>query len=266
MKKKIEKTNRIRFKGELLYGIHACSEALKNPERKIHGIYVSDRLWHGDRRNKIPGLMDDLEQVGRLAELPQPTILEKQELDKHMPRGAVHQGIAVDTSPVTEVFLSDIIIKSKMRDKALLVMLDQVTDPHNIGAILRSAAAFGALAIIAQSRHTPDVTATMAKIACGAVEHVPIVQVINLSDALADLKAAGFNCIGLDEHTDKNLADCPHSDKTVIVLGAEGKGLRPKVADTCAHLAKLPTQPPIASLNVSNAAAIAMYEISIKGK
>ena len=179
-----------------------------------------------------------------------------------IPKGHVHQGLVIDIANEEEVFLSDIIIKSKIQDKTLLVMLDQVTDPHNIGAILRSAAAFGATAMIGQTRHMPDVTPVMAKIACGAVEHVPIVREKNLSEALESLKAEGFTCIGLDEHTDKELADIPKSNKTVIVLGAEGSGLRPKVADTCTHIAKLPTQPPIASLNVSNAAAIALYELA----
>lgn len=262
MKKKNVKSNRIKFKGDMLYGIHACTEALKNPDRKVHAIYVSDRIWNGDRRNKVPGLMHDLQDSGELSRLPQPRIIEKKELDGQMPKGAVHQGIVLDLSAPEEVFLSDIIVKSKMREKTTLVMLDQVTDPHNIGAILRSAAAFGAVAIIAQSRHTPDINALMAKIACGAVEHVPIVQVVNLSEGLEKLKAEGFTCIGLDEHTDKVLSDIPRNDKTIIVLGAEGKGIRPKVADTCTDIAKLPTQPPIASLNVSNAAAIALYELN----
>ncbi len=262
MKKKKSPSSKIRFKGQMLYGIHACAEALKNDDRRVHAIYVSDRIWNGDRRNKIPGLMHDLKDLGRLDHLPAPQIVEKKELDSKMPRGAVHQGIAIDVSAEEEVFLSDLIIKSKMRDKSLLVMLDQVTDPHNIGAILRSAAAFGALGVIAQSRHTPDVTATMAKIACGAVEHVPIAQVTNLSRALEELRAEGFACIGLDEHTDKTLSEVKTAPKTVIVLGAEGKGLRPKVAETCTDIVKLPTQPPIASLNVSNAAAIALYALS----
>lgn len=251
-----------RFRGQMLYGIHACTEALKNPERRITAIYTSDRIWNGDRRNKIPGLMHELQECGRLSDLPEAKIIEKDEMNAFMPQGHVHQGIAIDCKPAEEVFLSDIIIKSKIREKTVLVMLDQVTDPHNIGAILRSAAAFGAIALIGQSRHMPDVTPVMAKIACGAVEHVPIVQVTNLSAALEDLKKEGFACIGLDEHTDKALADIPKNNKTIIVLGAEGSGLRPKVADTCTHIAKLPTTPPIASLNVSNAAAIALYEIA----
>lgn len=264
-KKSKNPQQRTKFKGQMLYGIHACAEALKNPSRKIHAIYVSDRIWNGDRRNKIPGLSHDLRDIDRLSALPDAKIMEKDGIDKIISKGHVHQGIAIDCAPLEEIFLSDIIIKSKMREKTLLVMLDQVTDPHNIGAILRSAAAFGAVALIGQSRHMPaDVTPVMAKIACGGVEHVPILQVVNLSKALEDLRAEGFACIGLDEHTDKTLADIPKSDKTIIVLGAEGSGLRPKVAETCTAIAKLPTQPPIASLNVSNAAAIALYEIAAK--
>ncbi len=263
MTKKTSNMKQYRFKGQMLYGIHACFEALKNPERKIHTIFTSDRIWNGDRRNKIPGMMHDLQDAGRLGDLPDARITEKDDLNKIIPKGHVHQGIAIDIDPLEEHFLSDIIIKSKIREKTILVMLDQVTDPHNIGAILRSAAAFGAIALIGQTRHMPsDVTPVMAKIACGAVEHVPIIQVVNLSSALEDLKAEGFTCIGLDEHTDKALANIPKSDKMIIVLGAEGSGLRPKIADTCQFIAKLPTQPPIASLNVSNAAAIALYEVA----
>lgn len=265
MSKKSGSSKNYRFKGQMLYGIHACTEALKNPERKVHAIFTSDRIWNGDRRNKIPGLMHDLDDCGRLQDLPQARITEKDDLNKIIPKGHVHQGIAIDVDPLEENFLSDIIIKSKIRDKTVVVMLDQVTDPHNIGAIVRSIAAFDAVALIGQSRHMPgDVTPVMAKIACGGVEHVPIIQVVNLSRALEELSAEGFTCIGLDEHTDKVLSDIPKSNKMVIVLGAEGSGLRPKVAETCTHIAKLPTTPPIASLNVSNAAAIALYEISAK--
>ena len=118
------------------------------------------------------------------------------------------------------------------------------------------------MAMIGQNRHMPDVTPAMAKIACGAVEHVPILREKNLSEALETLKDEGFTCIGLDERGESTLAEMPKSNKMVIVMGAEGKGLRPWVADTCTHLARLPTRPPIASLNVSNAAAIALYEFA----
>lgn len=256
-KKKRTRNNKSRAKGQLFYGLHACIEALKNPDRTIHKIYVTDKIWNGDKRAQTQGISVDLD----ITALPAPEIVDKAFFDTLFNNHTVHQGIAIDTAPLDEVFLSDLIIKSKTQGTATLVMLDHVTDPHNIGAILRSAAAFGAIGLIGQTRHMPDVTPTTAKIACGGVEHVPIAREKNLSEALEKLKAEGFTCIGLSEHTDKTLADLPKSDKTVIVLGAEGKGMRPKVAETCSVLAKLPTQPPIASLNVSNAAAVALYAL-----
>ena len=256
-KKPAKKRESLKTRGGLLYGIHACTEALKNPARNIHAIYVADKIWNGDKRAQTEGLIAEVDA----AALPAPKFIDKDFLDNVLGRHTVHQHIAIDTDPLEENFLSDLIIKSKTRDKTTLVMLDHVTDPHNIGAILRSTAAFGAQAIIGQTRHMPDMNSTIAKIACGAVEHVPIVQEKNLSETLEKLIAEGFTCIGLSEHTDMAISDVPKSNKTVIVLGAEGKGIRPKILETCTHRAKLPTQPPIASLNVSNAAAIALYAV-----
>lgn len=250
-KKKKESSGGLPVKGRLLYGTHACIEALKNPDRTVHKIYVTQKLWDGLLKDILTGI-----------DHPAPDFIEKDFLDNKLPNGVVHQGIALDVAPEEEVFLQDIIIKAKTQERCLIIMLDQVTDPHNVGAILRSAAAFGAACVVGQSRHMPDMTPVIAKIASGAAEYVPIVREKNLSDSLETLKAEGFACIGLDERGEKSLAELPKSAKTVIVLGAEGKGLRPRVADTCTALAKLPTRPPIASLNVSNAAAIALYEMA----
>jgi len=261
VKKAKVRAPKIIIKGDLLYGLHAAIEALKNPVRKIDAIYVTEKLWYGDTRAKTTGLIETLD----ISNLPDPKIIEKDELDYNFGKNVVHQGLAIDAKPLEETFLSDLIIKSKTREKSVILMLDQVTDPHNIGAIIRSAAAFGVLGIIGQTRHMPDyISPVCAKIASGGVEHVPIAREVNLSDTLKKLLKAGFTCIGLDERGEATLSQTPKTDKVVIVLGAEGTGLRPKIAETCTYLARLPTQPPIESLNVSNAAAIALYDTCLE--
>jgi 23S rRNA (guanosine2251-2'-O)-methyltransferase len=144
-------------------------------------------------------------------------------------------------------------------------MLDQVTDPHNVGAILRSACAFGAGGVIMQRRHAPELTGVLVKTASGAAEHIPVAYETNLSAALDTLRENGFTAIGLDERGEKILGDAVIPAKTVLVLGAEGDGMRPKVREHCDVLARLPTQGPIASLNVSNAAAVALFAAATGG-
>jgi 23S rRNA (guanosine2251-2'-O)-methyltransferase len=159
-----------------------------------------------------------------------------------------------------ENFLSDIIIKSKTAESMMVVILDQVTDPHNVGAILRSACAFGADAIIVQTRHAPEATGTLAKAACGALEYVPIIRETNLSRAIEQLQDAFFNVIGLDEEG-VELKDIQKSNLTCLVMGAEGPGLRQKVKENCTSLLRLPTDGPVPTLNVSNATAVALYAL-----
>lgn len=239
----------------MLYGQHAVEAAWVNPQRVIKKLWLS----HQAARN-----FDAALAIARKKDLtrPEPQLAERHVLDKRLPPGAVHQGIAAEVEPLPEMFLSDIIITTQTSAKTTIVMLDQVTDPHNIGAILRSCAAFGVDAMILQKRHAPEVTGVMAKTASGAVEHVPIIREVNLTRALEELKDNGFTCVGLDESGTATLAEIPKSEKTVLVLGAEGTGLRQLVGKTCTHLVRLPTSGPIASLNVSNAAAVALYEMT----
>jgi 23S rRNA (guanosine2251-2'-O)-methyltransferase len=248
----------------LIYGVHATTEALLNPKRSIHRILASKNA-----QTAIKNVLNEATDKG--LKRPAITIMDRYALDTLLPHGAVHQGIIVDAAPLDIPRLDTIIEKAK-----LFVILDQVTDPHNVGAILRSSAAFGADGFIVQDSHAPDITGILAKIACGDVEHTPILRETNLSRLIEKLKDHGFTCIGFDEHTDMTLADMSLANMTItsttegqenrpekiaLVMGAEGTGLRQLVAKKCDFLVRLPTQGRIASLNVSNAAAIALYEI-----
>lgn len=233
-----------------LWGMHAVKAAWENPDRVIHSLLVTDKTLRDVDGFKTP--------AG--AKRPKPDQVDRHIIDKRLPDGAVHQGIAVQCSPLDEVFLSDLIIKASTHNKMTLVMLDQVTDPHNIGAILRSACAFGADGLIVQTRHAPEVTGVLAKAACGALEHVPIVRETNLSRAIEMLQDNFFDVVGLDE-AGENIADRTPSDKICLVMGAEGPGLRQKVKETCTSLLRLPTDGPVPTLNVSNAAAVALYAL-----
>jgi len=190
-------------------------------------------------------------------------VMERHQLETLLPEGAVHQGLALQAEPLPPAFLEDMLAELP-RDaaQAVIVVLDQVSDPHNVGAILRSAAAFGARALMLPEHGSPPVTAALAKAASGALEQVPLIRVTNLSRALDQLKSAGFWCLGLEETAEKTLGDTDLSGRLALVLGAEGEGLRRLTRERCDLLARLPTQSALASLNVSNAAAIALYEIA----
>lgn len=233
-----------------LWGMHAVKAAWENPDRVIHSLLVTDKTLRDAEGFKIP------DGVKR----PKPDQVDRAVISKRLPDGAVHQGIAVQCSQLEEVFLSDIVIKASLKDKMTLVMLDQVTDPHNIGAILRSACAFGADALIVQTRNAPEVTGVLAKAACGALEHVPILRETNLSRAIEILQDNFFDVVGLDEEG-QSIADRTPSDKICLVMGAEGPGLRQKVKETCTSLLRLPTDGPVPTLNVSNATAVALYAL-----
>lgn len=186
-------------------------------------------------------------------------ILDAKALAKLLPAGAVHQGIAIKTKPLEPVALEDVINGPDAPGR--LCVLDQVTDPHNLGAIFRSAAAFGIGGLILQTRHTPPVTGVAAKAAAGAVETVKEVRVVNIARAIDQLGAAGYHTIGLAGEGEETLATAIGDARRVaFVMGAEGSGLRPAVAKACATCAHIPMTPGMESLNVSNAAAIAFYE------
>ncbi|MBX2835128.1 MAG: 23S rRNA (guanosine(2251)-2'-O)-methyltransferase RlmB [Micavibrio sp.] len=179
-----------------------------------------------------------------------------------MPQGAVHQGVAAAPSAALEYDLQDLIIATDNKSAPLFLMLDQVTDPHNVGAIIRSACAFGADGIIMQKKHAPELSGVLAKTACGGLEHVKVASVVNLSRAIEELQQAGYFVYGLDERGESDIGTLAKKPgKTVLVLGAEGPGMRPLVKDHCDALVRLPMFGPMPSINVSNAAAVALYAL-----
>ena len=235
-----------------LWGTHAVQEAWLNPQRRIRRLFITEQMHDA--------FAPSIEKAAQLGlDRPEPTIMDKKDLDQRLPVGAVHQGIAVDAEPLDEVFVTDLITAVEPGQRAVILMLDQVTDPHNVGAILRSAAAFGATGVIMQSRHSPELTGVLAKTASGAVEHLAVAYEINLSRALDTLQQAGFTALALDERGPEPLSTFDMKDRMVIVLGAEGAGLRPKIREQCDATVRLPTMGAIQSLNVSNAAAVILY-------
>ena len=238
----------------LLYGLHPVAAAWTNPARRCLHLYATPA--------GLAARGPALERAAAAGlKRPQPQPIDRIVLDRMLPADAVHQGLALAAEPLPETNLDDVLIAAGA-GPLTLVMLDQVTDPHNIGAILRSAAAFGAKGVIVHRRHAPDLTGVMAKAASGAAEIVPILRETNLARALDALKDAGLFVIGLDERGPATIAEIEIGTRAVLTLGAEGPGLRRLVAEGCTALARLPTEPPIASLNVSNAAAVGLYEIA----
>jgi len=225
-----------------LYGRHAVLAALANPDRRVERILATKEF--AERHAGELGSKVDL--------------FSREELGQRLPAGAVHQGIAALVAPLEDPQLEDLL--AKCGDHALVLALDQVTDPHNVGAILRSAAAFGVAGLVVTERHAPADTGVLAKAASGALEIVPLVRAVNLARTLDQLKEAGFWLYGLDEKGDAAIGDLDLAGRTCIVLGAEGEGLRRLTAEKCDRLVTIPTDARLAALNVSNAAAIAAYE------
>ncbi|MDB5394865.1 MAG: rRNA ((2251)-2-O)-methyltransferase RlmB [Rhodospirillales bacterium] len=238
----------------MLYGIHAVTAAWLNPDRPCRHLYATAQALTGFAPVVVQAAAQGLKR-------PAPIPVERDAIEKLLPLGAVHQGLALDAEPLPEVDLEDVLIATG-NEPATFVLLDQVTDPHNVGAILRSAAALGANGVIVQTRHAPEVTGVLAKAASGAVEIVPLLRETNLSRAIEHLRDEGFFVVGLDERGETTIADAVFGERVVLALGAEGEGLRRLVAENCSQLVSLPSQPPIRSLNVSNAAAIGLYEIA----
>ena len=230
-----------------LYGHHPVLAALANPDRKVERLLVTKEV--AERHAAA---------IAKAGATQKATVMPRDELSQRLPAGAVHQGIAVLVAPLEEPALDDIL--ARCGENALVLALDQVTDPHNVGAILRSAAAFGVAGVVVTERNAPADTGVLAKAASGALEVVPLVRAVNLARALEQLKEAGFWLYGLDERGDFPIGDLDLGGRVCIVLGAEGEGLRRLTAEKCDRLATIPTTAALAALNVSNAAAVAGYE------
>jgi len=228
-----------------LYGIHAVHAALGNSRRQIHRLVTTESAAAA-----LP------------ATAATPEIVDRQVIDEALPDGAVHQGLAALVSPLDQPDLKQVLTSAS--DETPILVLDQVTDPHNVGAILRSAAAFGAIAVITTERHAPPESGALAKAAAGVFERLPLVRVANLARVIGQVAQANFWILGLDADGDRTLAEAQPARRTALVLGAEGAGLRRLTREACDEIVRLPIARDIDSLNVSNAAAVALYELARK--
>ena len=233
-------SNRPRF-----WGRHTVAAALDNPDRRVLRAWATrEGAALMNFPPDIPVTMADVADLGRL-----------------VPNDAPHQGLVIEVDPLEDVWLGDVLADAP--PKGVLLVLDQVTDPHNVGAIFRSAAAFGAIGIVTQDRHSPTEGGVLAKAASGALERVPWVRVVNLARALEEIAEADFWRIGLTGDATTDLKDALGPPRVALVLGAEGPGMRANTRDHSDALARLPISAAVESLNVSNAAAIALYAASI---
>jgi 23S rRNA (guanosine2251-2'-O)-methyltransferase len=224
----------------IMYGWHTVTAALRNPARRIHTLLATENAARRLADEGIPN-------AGR-AEVVRPAAIAERLLPD-----AVHQGLYLETDPLPSPAIEE------LASSGVVLVLDQITDPHNVGAIFRSAAAFGVSAVVTTQRHSPDATGALAKAASGALEFVPLINVQNLARGLAALKQNGFLTVGLDSEGDGDLAAIPMRSPLALVLGAEGKGLRQLTRETCDRVARIDLPGTITSLNVSNAAAVALY-------
>lgn len=224
----------------ILYGWHTVIAALANPERRIRKLWLTE--------NAARRLAEAEIAVPAGAEIVRP-----QEIDRRLGPDAVHQGLLAEADPLRTPGIDT------LPQRGIVLVLDQITDPHNVGAILRSAAAFAVTAVVTTARHSPEATGVLAKSASGALELVPLVLVQNLARALTELNDRGFLTVGLDSEGDADLAAVALREPLALVLGAEGKGLRQLTRQTCSAVARLDMPGAIKSLNVSNAAALALY-------
>jgi 23S rRNA (guanosine2251-2'-O)-methyltransferase len=224
----------------ILYGWHTVTAALANPQRQIRKLWLSE--------NAARRLTDENIAISITPEIVRPGVI-----DQRLGPDAVHQGLLAEADPLPSPDIDT------LPQEGIVLVLDQITDPHNVGAILRSAAAFAVKAIVTTARHSPEATGVLAKSASGALELVPMITVTNLARALNELNDQGFMTVGLDSEGSENLDAVTLRQPLALVLGAEGKGLRQLTRETCSAVARLDMPGEIKSLNVSNAAVLALY-------
>ncbi|WP_417451916.1 23S rRNA (guanosine(2251)-2'-O)-methyltransferase RlmB [Kordiimonas sp.] len=233
--------------GFFLFGRHAVEAALKNPARECVRLIGLDKTLTTELTSIRPGLKTE-------------RLDDDAALRATVPPDSPHQGVLLEVRPLPGHDIST--LAPVADEKNIILMLDQVTDPHNVGACIRSAAALGARALITQDRNSPSESGTLARASSGGLESLPWLRVANLSQTLDSLREMGYWHVGLDGHTDTSLRDVKLGDNLVIVMGSEGKGLRPLVRKHCDAIVKIPMTSRVESLNVSNAAAIALYELT----
>jgi 23S rRNA (guanosine2251-2'-O)-methyltransferase len=224
----------------ILYGWHTVTMALQNPARRFKKLLLTENAARRLTEENIPTRIT-------------PEIVRPNDIDRLLTPDAVHQGLLAEADPLPSPDIET------LTQEGMVLVLDQITDPHNVGAILRSAAAFAVKAIVTTARHSPEATGVLAKAASGALELVPMISVQNLARALNELNDRGFQTVGLDSEGSEDLSDVALREPLALVLGAEGKGLRQLTRETCSVVARLDMPGQIKSLNVSNAAVLALY-------
>jgi len=229
----------------VMYGWHTVTAALRNPARRLRKLLATENAARRLAEEGIPAPL-------------KPELVRPSAIAERLAPDAVHQGLYLEADPLPAPAVE------ALPAQGIVLVLDQITDPHNVGAIFRSAAAFAATAIVTTQRHSPEATGALAKAASGALEFVPLVNVQNLARGLAALKQNGFLVVGLDSSGESDLAVLPLRAPLALVLGAEGKGLRQLTKETCDAVARIDLPGAITSLNVSNAAALALYIASRK--
>jgi len=230
-----------------IYGLHAVIAALRNPDRIVRRVLATENVSKNLQEWAGKGVLN---------------VVGREDINRNLEPYSVHQGVAAEIEPLASKSVTDIINQTADSARVTLIALDQASDPRNIGAILRSAAAFGAVALLQQDRHAPPVTGAMAKSASGGLEQVSMIYVPNLVRALQQLKVAEFWIVGLDSNAETVLGTSELPGRCCLVLGSEGGGLRRLTREKCDLAIKIPIGNSIDSLNLSNAAAITLYEIN----